>query len=197
MKRLIYIIAAALTITFASNTQAQVKTEAEVITLTANLNTTMSLNIDKSDITFDFTTLNDYKNGLGGYDSDKYSSIGSVTSTANWNLSYKAEDEFTHQDGGTMSLDNVGLSVEWMGSNRIKAYAETEEAPLALSKSETVILGHDGQNSNAGDAKANYFKIFWEMGTKKGNMNSASIFEQDLKKGSYSTKVEFIATEVL
>jgi hypothetical protein len=35
------------------------------------------------------------------------------------------------------------------------------------------------------------------MGTKSGNMNSQSIFEQDLKKGTYTVDVEFVATEVL
>ena len=39
MKNIIYIIAAVLSISFANQAQAQVVTPAEVITLTANLNT--------------------------------------------------------------------------------------------------------------------------------------------------------------
>jgi hypothetical protein len=196
MKKLVYIIAAVLTVSFANKVNAQVQTEAEVITLTANLETTMALSMDKSDITFNFVTLNEYKEGLGGYDNESYSSKGQISSTANWNLSYKAQDDFKHEDGKTiMPLDNVGLSAKFTGENKIKNYAEKN--PLALSKEETIILGHNGSDSNAGDAVANNFVIFYEMGTKQSKMNNKSIFEQDLKKGSYSTKVEFVATEVL
>ncbi len=196
MKKFVYIIAAVFAIAFINTAKAQVQTEAEVITLTANLNTTMSLNMNKKDIVFNFETLNDYKNGLGGYNEATYASEGFVTSTANWNLSFKAQGEFENENGGIMSLDNVGLSAEAYEDDVINVYSGEDE-PLALSTTETVILGHDGKNSNAGDADANGFLIYWEMGTKKGDMNAKSIFEQDLKKGSYSTKVEFIATEVL
>ena len=196
MKKLIYIIAAVLTISFTTKLNAQVVTPAEVITLTANLNTTLALTMDKSDVTFDFTTLNEYKEGLGGYENATYASEGKVSSTANWKLSFKAQSEMTHKDGdAVMPLDNVGLSAKFTGKNKIKNNAE--KAPLALSTKETVILGHDGKNSNAGDTDVNSFTIYWEMGTQNAKMNQESIFTQDLKKGSYSTKVEFIATEVL
>ncbi len=196
MKKIVYIIAAVFAISFTNSVNAQVKTEAEVITLTANLNTTMSLNMDKSDVTFDFTTLNEYKSGLGGFENETYASTGNVSSTANWKLSFKAQSEFNHQDGDSfIPLDNVGLSAKFTGENKVMN--NTEKSPLVLSKNETVILGHNGVDSNAGDTDVNSFTIYWEMGTQKADMNSASIFEQDLKKGSYSTKVEFIATEVL
>ncbi len=200
MKKFAYIIAAVFAIAFTNTTNAQVQTEAEVITLTANLNTTLSLNMDKSDVTFDFTTLEDFKNGLGGYENTAYASTGNVSSTANWKLSFKAQSDFNHQDGdAVIALDNVGLSAKFTGENKIKN--NTKKGPrsttLALSKSETVLLDHNGTDSNAGDGEVNSFTIYWEMGTKNADMNSASIFEQDLKKGSYSTKVEFIATEVL
>lgn len=196
MKKLVYIIAAVLTLSFTTKLNAQVVTEAEVITLTANLNTTLALKMDKSDVTFDFTTLNEYKSGLGGYENATYASNGTVSSTANWKLSFKAQSEMTHKDGdAVMPLDNVGLSAKFTGNNKIKNNAD--QAPLALSQNETVILDHNGKDSNAGDTDVNSFTIYWEMGTQNAKMNKKSIFEQDLKKGAYSTKVEFIATEVL
>jgi len=196
MKKFTYIIATLFAITFASNTNAQISTPAEVITLTADLQTTMSLNMNKSDVTFNFKELADYKDGLGGYENNTYASTGEVASTANWKLSFKAQGGFNHTDGKTsMPLNNVGLSAKFTGSNKIKNNAEKN--PLALSTQETVILDHNGKDSNAGDNDVNSFTIFWEMGTKHGNMNDKSIFEQDLKKGAYSTQVEFIATEVL
>ena len=191
MKTLVVTI---LAVIFAVAANAQVE-KSEVVTLTARLNTTMALTLDNSPITFEFNTLDEYKNGLGGIEGD-YRSAGSVSSTSNWKLSYKANDAFTHADGETvMPLDNVGLSAAFTGSNKVSNKAA--DAPLALSSEKREIIGHDGNNSNAGDDEANSFVIYWEMGTAKGDMNSKSIFEQDLKKGEYQTQVEFIATEVL
>ena len=199
MKKVVLTIAAAIiaVTTFAmvnSNSQEGVE-KSEVITLTAKLNTTMSLNLDNSPILFDFVTLDEFRKGLGKYEGE-YSSKGTIRSTANWTLSYRATKAFTHTDGvTTMPLDNVGLSAKFTGKNQVTNYAEG--TPLPLSESRTTIIGHNGHKSNAGDESDNAFTIFWEMGTTKGNMNNKSIFEQDLKKGEYNTNVEFVASEVL
>jgi len=198
MKKLVLIIAVAFMAVV--NSKAVVipdgKVEkSEVVTLTAKLNTTMALNLDNDDITFEFNTLEDYQNGLGGIEGD-YASEGSVSSTSNWKLSYKANGAFTHEDGATtMPLDNVGLSAAFTGSNKVSNNASADALPLSADRTE--IIGHDGINSNAGDEKSNSFIIYWEMGTKGKRLNSESLFEQDLKKGVYNTEVEFIATEVL
>ena len=168
--------------------------KSEVITLTARLHTTMSLDMDNEGIVFDFVTLDEYRNGLGAYEGN-YASPGIIKSTANWDLSYRALANFTHTDGSTtMPLDNVGLTAKFTGKNKIKNYSDD---PLALSQKRTKILGHNGLDSNAGDETDNAFTIYWEMGTMKGDMNEESIFKQDLKKGEYNTVVEFIASEVL
>ena len=192
MKKVATILAVIFAVAFTANTFAQA-TDNEVITITANLNTTMALTLDNSGIEFDFNTLEDYNNGLGGYGS-AYASEGSVSSTANWKLGFVANDDFAHTDGTTtMPLNNLGVTVEWTGSNDVDVIA----ASKALDDAEELIIEHDGSNSNAGDDAANSFTIYWEMGTKAGNMNSQSIFEQDLKKGTYTVDVEFILTEVL
>jgi len=195
MLKVTILITTVLLIFSLTTATAQVKEEStKTVTLTANLNTTISLQLNNTDIVFDFTTLEHYKKGLGKK-AGAYKTTGAVSSTANWKLSFKAQGDFNHADGGVMPLNNVGLSAKFTGSNTIENNAENN--PLALSTEETVILGHNGHDSNAGDIHANSFTIFWEMGTKRGKMNKKSIFEQDLKKGAYSTKVEFIATEVL
>ena len=194
MKKVATIIAVVFAVTFASNSFAQA-TDSEMITITANLNTTLALTLDNSAITFDFNTLDDYNNGLGGFESD-YASEGSVSSTSNWKLGFKADDVFSHEDGSTtMPLDNLGVTVDFTGSNDIDNLADG--SAKSLESSESVILEHDGSNSNAGNDNANSFIIYWEMGTQDGDMNSESIFEQDLKKGTYTVDVEFIVTEVL
>ncbi|TKG96287.1 hypothetical protein EYV94_03250 [Puteibacter caeruleilacunae] len=195
MKTLRTLIAAVLVAVIGMSASAQVaKQDAKTINLTANLNTTIALNMS-GDIVFDFNTLTDYKQGLGSYEG-AYVSTGSVSSTNNWNLYFKATKDFKHANGkDKMPLNNVGLTAKFEGSNGIKNYADN--STIALSKSEQVILGHDGSNMNAGDHDTNGFKIYWEMGTKGKGMNGKSIFEQDLKKGTYNTEVEFTAREIL
>ena len=194
MKKVTTILAVIFAVAFSANTFAQA-TDNEVITITANLNTTMALTLDNSAIVFDFNTLDDYNNGLGGYASD-YSSVGSVSSTANWKLGFVAEDDFQHTDGTTtMPLDNIGVSIEWTGENDIDNNAD--DAAKSLEAEEAILLSQDGDASNAGDDDANSFTLYWEMGTQDGDMNDESIFEQDLKKGTYNVDVNFILTEVL
>lgn len=198
MKNLVYIIAAVLTLSFSNVVKAQVEDTKEVVTVRAELITTMSLQLDNDDILFRFVSLDHYKNGLGGYEGE-YLSQGSISSTANWNLSFKALGQMVHADveGAEIPLDNIGLTAKFTGSNEVKNYAE-KDAPLALSLNARLILGHDGDNSNAGDAEEeNKFDIYWEMGTKKGDMNKKSVFQQDLVKGAYSTNVEFVLSEVI
>ena len=193
MKTLRTLIAIVL-VAVVGTVSAQVQEDSQTINLTANLKTTIALNMS-GDIVFDFVTLDDYKNGLGSYEG-AYVSTGSVSSTNNWNLYFKATKDFKHSNGtDVMPLNNVGLTAKFEGSNSIENYADN--STLALSKSEQVILGHDGSNMNAGDHDTNEFKIYWEMGTKGNAMNSESIFEQDLKKGTYTTEVEFTAREIL
>lgn len=192
MKKVTTILAVIFAVAFSANTFAQA-TDNEVITITANLNTTMALTLDNSGIVFDFNTLSDYNDGLGGYGSS-YASQGSVSSTANWKLGFVAVEDFTHSDGSTtMPLDNLGVTVEWTGSNDVEAIDEAK----SLESEEAIIIEQDGDASNAGDDDANSFTLYWEMGTQEGDMNSESIFEQDLKKGAYTVDVDFILTEVL
>ncbi|PTN10549.1 hypothetical protein [Mangrovibacterium marinum] len=178
---------------FASNDKDGVESS-EVITLTARLNSTIALDMDNSDIVFEFNELNDFRNGLGGYEK-AYQSTGTISATANWNLSFFAKKDFTHTSGNTMPLDNVGLSAKFTGKNSIADYSNQQ--PLKLSKQSRLILGYNGSTTNAGDASDNAFTIYWEMGTKKNDMNGTSIYDQNLKKGEYKTEVEFVASEVL
>ncbi|TKG94649.1 hypothetical protein EYV94_11935 [Puteibacter caeruleilacunae] len=196
MKTLRTLIAVVLVALVGTSVSAQVaKDDAKTINLTANLNTTIALKLDQSDIVFDFTTLEHYKNGLG-QKGGEYSSTGSVSSTTNWVLTFVASKDFTHTNQkDKMDLANVGLTAEFQG-NPISNY--TDNGPLALKKSnETTILGYNGKDMNAGDHDTNRFTIYWEMGTQRNTMKKESIFNQDLKKGSYNTDVKFTAREVL
>ena len=69
MKKATIILAAIFVTVFGKSTFAQVE-DSEVITLTANLNVTLALSMERAGITFDFTTLDEYKNGLGDFQGD-------------------------------------------------------------------------------------------------------------------------------
>lgn len=181
-------------IAIAMSLLAQVN-EVATITLTAQLNTTLAVNIATTGITFDFNTLEDYENGMGGKNGD-YFSEGEISSTSNWQLGHKASGQFLHEDGTTiMPLDNIGVTIDFTGSNKIINNCKNQ--PLALAEAETVLLEKKNNQSNAGDGASNAFTIYWQLGTGAGNMNDDSLFEQDIKKGTYNVDVEFIVTEVL
>jgi hypothetical protein len=192
MKTIITTLAALTILTASIFAQA---TDNEIITISANLNTTMALDVATEGITFDFNTLEEYENGMGGKNGSYSTEVG-ISSTSNWEFGYKAATDFVHTDGTTtMPLDNLGVTITWTGTNNAKNYCNNN--PLALENQEVRLLGQQGNQSNAGDEEANSFIIYWEMGTTDGNMNNESLFEQDLKKGSYSVDVEFIITEVI
>ena len=178
------------------NALAQVEEDSKTINLTANLKTTISLQLDEEDIVFDFITLDDYKNGLGRKGGE-YLSKGAVSSTANWTLMFCATQDFLHTDGvSKMNLNNVGITATFEGNNRIINL--TDFGTLVPIKNYYIpLLMNNIIDSNAGDYEDNKFTIYWEMGTQGRFMRKKSIFEQDLKKGSYSTEIEFVAFEVI
>ncbi|MEA3446321.1 MAG: hypothetical protein U9R19_16500 [Bacteroidota bacterium] len=175
---------------------AQVQDNAQ-IELTANLNTSMSLDIQSNAITFDFNTVSDYQNGLGA--NGNYSFAGSVTSTANWELSIKSQqDSLKHSDGlHTIPLNYVGYKVELTGNYGEQQISNAaENIPVALSGTATMVLTKATQ-TNAGTIDDNAFEIFWEMGTGNGNTNSISLLQGNFKHGAYQTIIDFVLTEIL
>lgn len=190
MMREIVILVLMLCLSF--NSRAQVS-DANVINLSVNLHSSLSLSIDQSPVNIDFETDEDYEKGVG---LKKYFSKGAVASTTNWKLSCKAMTKFTHEDGKTvMPLNNIGVRAKYNGTSKVKNY--TEKTPQALSLNEIDLIGYDGVNSNANDKDQNSFVLYWEMGTMKGNMNSQNLLKQNLKKGSYSTRLAVVVTEVI
>lgn len=157
----------------------------------------MFLNLSTTPIMFDFTSIEDYNNGVAAADKNASNiTSGSVVSTSNWSLSVVAQSNMMHSDGlNEITTDNVGVKVNFTGTNKVKNYAKNN--PLALETTETVLLGRQGNQSNAGDEDDNSFVIYWEMGTGNGNMQSESLMEQDFKKGSYNMDVAFVLTEVI
>lgn len=171
--------------------------DSEVVTIQAKLESTMLLNMGTNPVVFDFNTLSDYENGMAATNkSTANSTEGAVIATSNWKLSVVAQTPMMHEDGQSqISTDNIGLTVDFTGYNKVKNYAKNQA--MALTDAETVIIGKQGNKSNAGDEDANSFVIYWEMGTGNGTMKSESLMEQDFKKGNYNMDVAFVLTEVI
>ncbi len=90
-----------------------------------------------------------------------------------------------------MELNNVGVIIVSTGTNQddgshIINYAKYE--PIALEGSDITTMTK-GSLSNRGYENRNSFIMNWEMGTKRGNMNSQSIFEQMLESDSYIVNI--------
>jgi len=196
MKKSLTLIALILFVATANVVFGQAN-NSEVVTIQTKLESSMFLNMATTPVVFDFNTIEDYENGMAATNKNSGNATeGAVISTSNWNLSVVAQSPMVHEDGTTeLPIDNIGLTVDFTGYNKVKNYAKNQA--VALATSETMILGKQGNKSNAGDEEANSFVIYWEMGTGNGSMRSESLMEQDLKKGNYNMDVAFVLTEVI
>ena len=142
-------------------------------------------------ISFDFDTMDEYKNGIKNGGQSTFIRIGAVL---DWKLQFAADQNIFYGDNNPanqMELNNVGVVVVSNGTNlddgsNIINYAKT--APIALSASEITLMTK-GNLSNRGYENRNSFSLNWEMGTKDGNMNNQSILEQMISADTYTVNV--------
>ncbi|MCL3782671.1 hypothetical protein EMN47_19980 [Prolixibacteraceae bacterium JC049] len=195
MKKLYTILATALVVLLGFNANAQVE-KTGTVTITAKLNTVMSLDLTAgTEIEFNFNTIEQFRNGIGADGS--LTTAGKVGSTANWTLSCAAVNlVHTEDESATIAANNVGVIAEYGGNNTAVSVLASETKALAAK---VELLGYNtaANKTNAGTADENPFTLKWEMGTKRGNMYQTSIYDQNLKKGTYNTTVTLTAQEVL
>ncbi len=142
-------------------------------------------------IVFTFDEISEYKNGIINQGQATYIRIGAVR---DWKLQFKADQTIFYGENNPsnqMELNNVGVIIVSTGTNQddgshIINYAKYE--PIALEGSDITTMTK-GSLSNRGYENRNSFIMNWEMGTKRGNMNSQSIFEQMLEPDSYIVNI--------
>ena len=199
IKTLAICIIATVTLSVQSSTIFGQATDTESITLTANLNTTMALTLDATEVIFTFDDLSEYQSGIGA--NDEISLTGDVASTSDWKLEFKATTDLQHQthSGSTIPLNQVGLRADLIGnySTGNKIDNQANNTPIALSSSDKTIFDKGNGNTNAGTSADNEFELFWEMGTQNGNMLNKSLWEQNYRRGEYQATVLFTLTEVI
>lgn len=191
------IVATITMVSYHTNAQTA-ETDNQSITLTANLNTTMALTLDASEVIFTFDELDEYKDGIG--ENDEISLTGDIASTADWKLEYKATSDLEHtvQQNVTIPLNQIGLRAALTGNynNPSRIVNNAANTPLALQSSDVIIFTK-GAQTNAGSSADNEFELFWEMGTQNGNMKNKSLFEENYTRGQYQATIQFTLTEIL
>jgi len=142
-------------------------------------------------VSFMFDEISEYKNGIINQGQSTFIRIGAVR---DWKLQFKADQTIFYGENNPtnqMELNNVGVVVISTGTNQddgsnIVNYAKY--APLALEGTDVTLMTK-GSISNRGYENRNSFSLNWEMGTKRGNMNNQSIFEQMLESDTYIVNI--------
>lgn len=142
-------------------------------------------------VSFTFDEMTEYKNGIINQGQTTFIRIGAVI---DWKLQFKADQTIFYGENNPsnqMELNNVGVVVVSSGTNQddgsnIINYAKV--TPIAL-ESNDVILMTKGTMSNRGYENRNSFTMNWEMGTKRGNMNSESMLQQMLEADTYIVNI--------
>jgi len=142
-------------------------------------------------VSFLFDEISEYKNGILNGGQSTFIRIGAVM---DWKLQFNADQSIFYGESNPanqMELNNVGVVVVSTGSNlddgsNIINYAKV--SPIALSSSEITLMDK-GSLSNRGYENRNSFTLNWEMGTKRGNMNSESLLQQMLEADTYTVNI--------
>lgn len=183
---------------YANASYAQIDDRA-VIPVAVTLNSILRLNVvSGGNIEFSFNTLADYQNGIGN--SANYNTVFTVASSVDWQVKMFTEDATlvgTDNAGtpNTLALNNIGYHVSTTSAGIFSIPANNPASPAGLTNNaNTVLVGKDGANSNAGGVESNFFTIHWECGTTPaaGTMAATSILAQQAAADRYATNVFLI-----
>jgi len=183
---------------YANASYAQIDDRA-VIPVAVTLNSILRLNVvSGGNIEFNFNTLADYQNGI--INTANYNTVFNVASSIDYQVKMFAEDATligTDNVGtpNTLALNNIGYHVTTTSTTTLNIPANNPAAPVGLNANiNTVLVGKQGANSNAGGIDNNSFTIHWQCGTTPGagTMASTSILAQQAAADRYATNVFLI-----
>ncbi len=147
--------------------------------------------ISGNSIQFIFSNISQYINGILNGGQTTFIRVGCI---ADWKLTFHADQVMFYGQNDpahTMELNNVGLIVVSTGTNLDDGTNIINNAkflPLAL-ESTPVLLLTKGTDTNKGYGLRNAFTLNWEMGTRRGNMNSQTMLEQGLYPDTYTVNI--------
>ena len=141
-----------------------------------------------NDILFVFDEIIEYQNGIMNAGQITNIRVGSIY---DWQLSFMADQIMFYGNsdpGHQMLLNNVGVVVVSTGLNPDNGVSTTNLAktiPLCLESTDVLLLTK-GSGSNKGYGIKNAFSLYWEMGTRRGNMNNITMLQQNLAADTYT-----------
>lgn len=168
-----------------------------VIPVAINLNSILRLNVTSGgNIEFNFNTLADYTNGIEN--SAEYTTRFTVASSVDWDVYMYAEDaNMTSTDvasgGPTLPVGYIGYRIISLGAP-IGEFAITPGVVPLDSEDDTILVGFNETNSNAGDINRNSFEIQWECATPAVQLAASlpSMLARGAAADRYSTNVFLI-----
>ena len=179
----------------ATSAIAQAVRDRNMVPVAVNLNQVLRMNVTKGgNIDFTFSTINDYKSGMGSSgtlsatsgtlagntentNTVMYQTDFTIASSVRWTLMYGADNSsFIGSDGNTLDLNNVGFSLTASGSyvvgtnydSPLCTTFDTEVQALDAFGTTGVTLIQDApalSAGNGGDGNDNDFHLFWQCGT--------------------------------
>lgn len=142
-------------------------------------------------ITFDVDTKNEWEFGMEPSDYNEFS----VCATTDWKITCQVvgnngdDIDELNGNGGKLPLACVGHKIIWNGTNPIGNHLNITQ-PLAQGTA-TVLEPAAGQ-SNIGDAAANNFIVWWNVGQwQLPGMPDESLLDKQVKAGTYKFKVVY------
>lgn len=142
-------------------------------------------------ITFDVDTKNEWEFGMEPSDYNEFS----VCATTDWKITCQVVgnngDDIDEQsgNGGKLPLACVGHKIIWNGTNPIGNHVNITQ-PLAQGT--TTVLEPAAGQSNIGDAAANNFIVWWNVGQwQLPGMPDESLLDKQVKAGTYKFKVVY------
>lgn len=144
-----------------------------------------------NDILFVFDEIAEYQNGIMNAGQVTFIRIGCIE---DWQLTFNTNQPMFYGNTNPahqMELNNVGLVIVSTGTNQdngISTINYAKASPLCLESNDVLVLAK-GSGSNKGYGIKNAFALYWEMGTKRGNMNNISMIDQNLAPDMYSLTI--------
>jgi hypothetical protein len=206
MKKILLIFGLLAALLVQTNIMAQL-TDDEDIIFNAILGGAFNLVVVDGDVqTATFASADDYNLGisevLGTPGIDPGFTTIAMEATGNWYLKISAPDFIPITGTGSIPINNLGVWCEASGEHQFgtEVTCSHQSADAALGLANTDVTFIDLMTDNSGDETDNLFVLHWQMGTRQGSMNTATMFSQlsdgIFSQGTYTSTVVLTMTEI-
>ena len=158
------------------------------ISLVARLNVPINIDFEHKPVVFDFSSLDNYKNGLGGADTPYYTKA-QIAGNATFRLSCLSNGPLLHEDGDAkIDVEHIAYTVRWEDDPNTSTKNALKNRYVSLASGATTLF----ESEDSGDEQGE-LTIYWAIG--KNNPAEANLLRKQLKPGVYTTHVAVLITE--